>query len=60
MFVSPHHTGHTLARDGRLLRVDQWGNRWVATRYNPDLTARDVFYGTEPEVYRMIEHWRTR
>jgi hypothetical protein len=60
MFPSPHHTGHTVARDGRLLRVDRVGSRWVATRFNPDLTIRDQFWGTDEQAHEMIEHWRTR
>jgi hypothetical protein len=59
MFVSPHWTGHATARDGRLLRIDPAaGGRWVATRYNPDLTIHDVFYGSEGEVHAVVAHWR--
>ena len=58
MFISPRQTGHTVARDGRLLRVDQAGARWVATRFNPDLTLHDAFYGTEQEAHAMLDHWR--
>jgi hypothetical protein len=60
MFPSPHHSGHAVARDGRLLRVDQVGSRWVATRYNPDLSSHDVFYGTDDQVHEMMEHWRLK
>jgi hypothetical protein len=60
MLVSPHHTGHAIARDGRLLRIDQVGSRWVATRYNPDLMPHDVFNGTDAEVHAMMAHWLAR
>jgi hypothetical protein len=62
MFPSPHHTGHITARDGRLLRLDvvrsRGRSRWVATRYNLDLTIHDVFYGTEEQAHQMMDHWR--
>jgi hypothetical protein len=51
-------TGHVVARDGRLLRVDMVGNRWVATRFDPGLAVHDVFYGSEQQVRAVVEHWR--
>jgi hypothetical protein len=58
--VGPHGTGHVVARDGRLLRVDQVPGRWVATRFGPGLAVHDVFYGSEEEVRRVVEHWMIR
>ena len=51
-------TGHVVARDGRLLRVDVTASRWMATRFDPDLAVHDVFYGSEAQVRAVIEHWR--
>ena len=56
--IGPHGTGHLVARDGRLLRVDQAGaGRWVATRYTPGLAVHDVFYGNEQEVRAVVAQW---
>ena len=37
--VMPHATGHVIARDGCLLRVDVMAGRWVAGRYTPNLVV---------------------
>jgi hypothetical protein len=60
MRIDPHHTGHVVAQDGRLLRVDLSGRRWVATRYNPDLSVHDQVYGTDEQVHEVVERWRIR
>jgi hypothetical protein len=56
--ILPHHTGHEVARDGRLLRVDLIAGRWVATRYGPGMTISDTVYGTDEQVYAAVERWR--
>jgi hypothetical protein len=58
MRILPHHTGHEVAHDGRLLRVDRVGTRWVATRYGPDLRVQDEYYGSDEAVHTLVEHWR--
>jgi hypothetical protein len=56
--ISGQSTGHVTAHDGRLLRVDVVGGRWVATRFGRDLKVTDVVYGTMQEVHDVVERWR--
>lgn len=56
--IGAHSTGHVVARDGRLLRVDVVGGRWVATRFGRDLKVLDVVYGSMEEVHDVVEQWR--
>jgi hypothetical protein len=58
MRILPHHTGHEVARDGRLLRADLIAGKWVATRYGPGLAITDIVYGTDEEVHAAVERWR--
>jgi hypothetical protein len=59
--ITPHHTGHVLARDGRLVRVDRVprsrGGGWLATRYNADMSIHDEFYGTDEQVHALAQRW---
>jgi hypothetical protein len=58
MNIQPHRTGHVVARDGRLLRVDVTRVGWVATRFNLDLTVHDMVFGTDEQTHALVEHWR--
>ena len=55
--IMPHATGHVIARDGCLLRVDVMAGRWVASRYAPNLVVTQRVVGTNDQVYRQIKQW---
>jgi hypothetical protein len=55
--IMPHVTGHVIARDGSLLRVDVMVGKWVATRYSPSLVVRQRVVGTDESVHRQIARW---
>lgn len=55
--IMPHSTGHVIARDGCLLRVDIMAGRWVASRFNPNLVIAQEVHGTDDAVHRQIEQW---
>jgi len=49
--ISTMRTGHRRLPDGHLLRIDVESDRWVATLFNPDLTVRSQFVGSDAEVH---------
>jgi hypothetical protein len=53
--IMPHATGHVIARDGRLLRVDVIAGQWVARRFRPNLVVTQRVVGTNDQVYRQIK-----
>jgi len=55
--IMPHSTGHVIARDGCVLRVDVMGGRWVASRFNPNLVITQEVRGTDDAVHRQIKRW---
>jgi hypothetical protein len=55
--IMPNATGHAFAGDGRLLRVNVIGGRWVASRYGPNLVVTQRVVGTSDQVYRQIKQW---
>jgi hypothetical protein len=55
--IMPHATGHVIARDGCLLRVDVMAGRWVASRYTPNLVVTQRVVGTDDAVHRQIMRW---
>jgi hypothetical protein len=55
--IMPHSTGHVIARDGCLLRVDIMAGRWVASRFNPNLVITQEVRGTDDAVHRQIKQW---
>ena len=55
--IMPHSTGHVIARDGCLLRVDIMAGRWVASRFNPNLVITQQVLGTDDAVHRQIKQW---
>jgi hypothetical protein len=55
--IMPHSTGHVIARDGCLLRVDIMAGRWVASRFNPNLVITQQVLGSDEAVHRQITQW---
>ena len=55
--IMPHSTGHVIARDGCLLRVDIMAGRWVASRFNPNSVITQEIRGTDDAVHRQITQW---
>jgi hypothetical protein len=55
--IMPHATGHVIARDGCVLRVDVMAGRWVASRYAPKLYVTQRVIGTDDAVHRQIMQW---
>jgi hypothetical protein len=55
--IMPHATGHVIARDGCLLRVDVMAGQWVASRYTPNLVVTQRVVGTDDGVHRQIMRW---
>jgi hypothetical protein len=55
--IGPRQTGHVIARDGSLLRVDVMAGSWVATRYTPNLAVRQRVVGTAESVHRQVARW---
>jgi hypothetical protein len=55
--IMPHSTGHVIARDGYLLRVDIMAGRWVASRFNPNLVITQQILGSDEAVHRQIKQW---
>jgi len=55
--IMPHATGHVIASDGRLLRVDVIKGQWVARRFGPNLVVTQRVVGTNDQVYRQIKQW---
>ena len=55
--IGSRKTGHVLARDGALLRIDIMAGQWVATRYTSDLVMADRLVGTEESVHQQIARW---
>jgi hypothetical protein len=55
--IMPHQTGHVIARDGSLLRVDVMAGAWVATRYAPNLVITQRVVGTEESVHTQVARW---
>ena len=55
--IMPNATGHVVASDGRLLRVDVIAGRWVASRYPSNLVVTQRVEGTNDQVYRQIKRW---
>jgi hypothetical protein len=55
--IMPHSTGHVIARDGCLLRVDIMAGRWVASRLNPNLVITHQVLGSDEAVHRQIKQW---
>ena len=56
--ITPHRTGHTVARDGSLLRVDIMSGKWVATRYTPNLVMTHRVAGADELVHQQVARWR--
>jgi len=56
--MMPHQTGHVVAQDGSILRVDIMAGRWVATRYTPGLVITHRIVGTDESVHQQIARWR--
>jgi hypothetical protein len=55
--IMPHQTGHVIARDGSLLRVDVMAGTWVATRYTPTLELTHRVVGNSESVHRQVARW---
>ena len=55
--IMPHSTGHVIARDGCLLRVDIMAGRWVASRFNPNLVITQQVLGSDEAVHRQVKQW---
>ena len=55
--IMPHATGHVIARDGCLLRVDIMAGRWGASRFSTNLVVTQQVLGTDDAVHRQIKHW---
>jgi hypothetical protein len=55
--IMPHATGHVIARDGCLLRVDIMAGRWVASRFSTNLVVIQQVLGTDDAVRRQIKQW---
>jgi hypothetical protein len=55
--IMPHSTGHVIANDGRLLRVDVIAGQWVARRFGPNLVVTQQLVGTDDAVYQQIKQW---
>lgn len=55
--ILPHATGHIVAQDGSVLRVDVMAGQWVATRYMPNLAVRQRVVGTDASVHQQIALW---
>ena len=55
--IMPHATGHVIAGDGCLLRVDVMAGRWVASRYAPNLAVTQRVIGTDDAAHRQITQW---
>jgi hypothetical protein len=56
--IAPHATGHELARDRTLLRVDcERGVGWVATHYDLSLRVIQQLRGSDEEVHRVAAWW---
>jgi hypothetical protein len=59
--ITPHATGHRLAKDGTLLRVDcDRGIGWVATHYDLNLRVIQQVGGSDEEVHRAAARWAQR
>jgi len=56
--ITAHRTGHTIARDGSLLRVDIMSGQWVATRYTPNLVMTNRVVGADELVHQQVARWR--
>jgi hypothetical protein len=55
--IMRHGTGHVIARDGCLSRVDVMAGRWVASRYAPNLSVTQRIIVTDDAVHRQIVQW---
>jgi hypothetical protein len=55
--IAPHDTGHALAPDDHLLRVDAMSGQWVASRSAPNLLLEQQIFGTEVSVHQQIARW---
>jgi hypothetical protein len=55
--ITPHTTGHAIARDGSLLRVDVMAGRWAATKYTANLVVAHRVVGTAEYVHQQIGQW---
>jgi hypothetical protein len=55
--IMPHQTGHAIARDGAVLRVDVMSGRWVATRYTGNLVMTHRSVGTDEFVHHQVARW---
>jgi hypothetical protein len=55
--ILPHATGHVVAQDGSVLRVDLMADHWVATRYMPNLVVKQRVVGTDESVHQQIALW---
>jgi hypothetical protein len=55
--IMPRQTGHAIARDGSLLRVDVMAGKWVATRYAPNLVITERVVGSAESVHYQIARW---
>lgn len=55
--IMPHSTGHVIARDGCLLRVDIMAGRWVASRFDSNLVITQEVRGSDDAVHRQIKQW---
>jgi hypothetical protein len=55
--IMPHSTGHVIARDGCLLRVDIMAGRWIASRFNANLVITQQVLGSDEAVHRQITQW---
>jgi hypothetical protein len=55
--IMSHATGHAIARDGCLLRVDVISGGWVATRFAPNRVITQQVLGTDDAVHRQIKQW---
>jgi hypothetical protein len=57
VMIMSHATGHAIARDGCLVRVDIISGRWVATRFAPNRVITQQVLGTDDAVHRQIKQW---
>jgi hypothetical protein len=55
--IMAHQTGHAIARDGSLLRVDIMSGHWVASRYTGNLVMTDRVVGADEFVHQQVARW---
>jgi hypothetical protein len=55
--ITPHQTGHIVARDGSLLRFDVTEAAGFATRYTPSLLVTQRVVDTDGAAHRQVARW---